>query len=1008
MIYRSLLTLILPIAFGAATAVAAPGSPKTSESVSLFTNYHDAFKLPHEPSQYDVLLIEQSSPGNVFVEGEAPRLVFQIQAKSGQPIRGEATVALVRYGMRHVPGDWWVPRIENLGETWSTRVHLDIPAGGYQDVTVEPNLPASFGGYAVLFDLGEHGRAYGTSLVRVMKPDGLRVQYGHQAMEALPAPILSRLGYNAVGRYSVAYLMPEDPARTSQLEELGNELKEYHEHGVTVVLEFGASSRVGPHLPLSLARPHLDEDGVMQKGKSDFVWLPAYDADFKQYVYDLVSEYGWPKGPVTGVKLWNEPWEARSISGWQSDMLRYRELYRLMGDAVLEARERAEVEVLIGGADSSSNTWDKLFPEGLEKSPFWPKYFDFVSVHYQGLNAPVLYPEWNQRKYYQGRVKVWDTESWIANADDIYVSAVAANRAAGYDRTMGTLARYGISVLSHHRVARDRVMTPRGNEQRERLLEARPLAASYAAVQKLIGERPFERTVFRHGLPYVFLFGALDEQHPPTAVVVGNLDIFDKQPSAFADIKPLNPDEPPTITLDAQVVRVLDFYGNPIEPVGDSYTIPLTAQGYFVVLAPGVNASVEQMAQTFLAARVDGFEPVNIEAQDMTSPIDTRPTLRVKLTNQLEREVSGQLDVTIPGLTLQYDAKINLTPREEKIVKVKVGGGEAKPSNQYPMTITFDAGRHGVARHQETMRVNWIARKDIVVDGELAEWAGVLAQPIDARADTAEASFEEQMWLPFANFDEGSVAEGFATGYVAYNKDYFFFAARIADATAPQGTLRFSSRDDDEFFYPELSYEIDKKTGERIEKRWPEGVRRFSYRMTPPLPSGQKTDNVQLAFNAIPAGKDGELPIPDSMPERFVTYKTTDYLFALNPVAERYGGGTEVWRLDTPGMPRKHFYPRQPKHALEGAVTDAKLVITHSGGTRIVECAIPWHEIPVVRALMQAGEPVKFSFRVNHDERSPQIDLNAGRSAARGHSRSFQPDWTTGQPNEVSFGWERP
>ena len=51
---------------------------------------------------------------------------------------------------------------------------------------------------------------------------------------------------------------------------------------------------------------------------------------------------------------------------------------------------------------------------------------------------------------------------------------------------------------------------------------------------------------------------------------------------------------------------------------------------------------------------------------------------------------------------------------------------------------------------------------------------------------------------------------------------------------------------------------------EREELKWPDGVRRFTYRTRPELPSGNGSgagaDNVQIAFNAIPVEKDEWLP----------------------------------------------------------------------------------------------------------------------------------------------------
>jgi hypothetical protein len=103
----------------------------------------------------------------------------------------------------------------------------------------------------------------------------------------------------------------------------------------------------------------------------------------------------------------------------------------------------------------------------------------------------------------------------------------------------------------------------------------------------------------------------------------------------------------------------------------------------------------------------------------------------------------------------------------------------------------------------------------------------------------------------------------------------------------------------------------------------------------------------------------------------------------------------------------KHFYPRQPRHKLEGAVEGAKLEVRHRDSTRIVEAAIPWSEFPRVAQEMRSGRPVKFSFRVNDNNRStPGMELAMGRSAAEGGSRAFHPDWSRSWPNELEFAFE--
>jgi len=124
------------------------------------------------------------------------------------------------------------------------------------------------------------------------------------------------------------------------------------------------------------------------------------------------------------------------------------------------------------------------------------------------------------------------------------------------------------------------------------------------------------------------------------------------------------------------------------------------------------------------------------------------------------------------------------------------------------------------------------------------------------------------------------------------------------------------------------------------------------------------------------------------MPQ-FMVYKDTDYEYFLHAVSAKYGVGTEIWRLLAPGVPRKHYYPRQPKATKDGGpVADGKLAIVQDGNTRIVECALPWAEIPDVKAALGAGRPIKFSFRVS-DDKGPTYELAAGRSVSKQNSLAF-------------------
>ncbi|MGQ9525838.1 MAG: hypothetical protein ACUVTZ_13515, partial [Armatimonadota bacterium] len=111
--------------------------------------------------------------------------------------------------------------------------------------------------------------------------------------------------------------------------------------------------------------------------------------------------------------------------------------------------------------------------------------------------------------------------------------------------------------------------------------------------------------------------------------------------------------------------------------------------------------------------------------------------------------------------------------------------------------------------------------------------------------------------------------------------------------------------------------------------------------------------------------------------------------------------------LLAPGRPRTNFYPRQPKAQFDGGpVKHGRLAVRREGGKRIVEAFLPWSVIPDVKKRLDAGQTVKFSFRVN-DNGGPALELAAGRSVSKENPPAFHNDWTTHWANEVEFAFDR-
>ncbi|MDB5011273.1 MAG: hypothetical protein JWQ06_2062 [Mucilaginibacter sp.] len=1160
--------------------------------------------------QYNVSVIRSSTSTNVLWPGEQPAYTIQIVNNLSEPLQVKGKIDIIRYGSKGRPNDVWLPEMIKLADISSIPVTVNINAKGYSDLDIKPLIPATFGGYALVLDLGEHGRRLICSVVRTFEANPKRLQFPKQSLDDMGPDFLQRVGVQAI-RMGVDYTPTTAKDYEEKMAAMDAKLKLYKEKNITVLLMFGAGTA---EVPLGMPRSLLDSNNVMRKTKQDYVWLPSADADFKKFVNRLCTEHGWPKGPVTAVSLWNEPWEGSSISGWQSDILRYREIYTVMADAVLDARKKG-ADVLVGGGDSNSNAWDKLFADG--KMTFLPV-FDFCSIHYQGMEAPSIYPDWVNRKSPHGRVKIWDTESWVGNTDDRIGLTVATNRSTGYDRSMGIYAGYMSTGGRGAERFKQKIFTTSGLKEIERIPDTWSPSVAVAAVQHLVGERNFNKLMFTSGLPWVMLFDGYEQNADDgTAVICGDIgEEFGAEHVLFRNVRGLKeaaekeqirkllagssitPQQKDSLTTVLKTYRPLsggkmlvpadsrfilyDFYGNQIAPANGYIQVPLNAQGYFL-RTDGSKGSFSKLLQALNTARIEGYEPVEISAKDMTARIAEKPVMQLQLTNILNRPVTGKLQVSLAGLKVEAPATVSLVPHQVLTIPVKITDGKAVASNTYALAIHFDAGKDGIAMLYEDMHVNVISRLSIKIDGKLDDWQQAIPQTVSSKGIEG-VSLTEAAWYPFKNFD--TRAEGYANGYMAYDDKYFYFAAKVADNTPHPGTYRFENRPDNTFFYPDTAYIMDmnktliakeshlsaKKedtwalqlpegdgrimnywesgdntnsfgtdidlpkdhltrvafylpnikvngtildvydvvTGKLLLQRkidnlwngayevfdlsgkvrvalhsygwwytvklagvffdqtpasgnkaafvkedldtkgnwksvygqsgyyvvgiaphlpgniavtqthtelkkplpWPAGVRHFTYRKNPVTPDnsglGYSFDNVLLAFNVLPEGKDGMLANPPGTMPRYTGYKCTDYEYALNKVAPEYGGGTEIWRLLVPGLNRKHFFPRQPKSDNEGPVRNGKLVINREGNTVVTECAIPWSEIPDVKKALDEGKTIKLSFRVNDDGAPGScMELAKDRSVSKVNARAFHPDWKTHWANEVEFAFEK-
>jgi len=940
-----------------------------------------------------------SSMVNVLWPGETAEVTLNFVNTSDNPLRASGELQVIRYGTSVPAGDVWVPHVFKIADESEAPIAVDIPPKGAQDLVVHPQIGELFGGYVLIVRLEGHGSAFAATFARTVKPDTGRVKFPTYALDTTwdefmnegVFSLFEKLGIKGM-RMGGAYEPETELGYQRNMNRLDQYMQWAKEHDVTVMLTLGAGDDWADQ-PLKQPRPWLSADNKMQDTKDDRAWLPSYDNDFQEWVKGVTAKYGWPAGNLNAVELWNEPWEGVSISGWGADIPRYREMFTHMALGVEAARRESGVKVLIGGTCSGSNARDKLFSDG---SRHFLKWLDFVSIHYQALAAdPSEEPEWIHRKSPHGPVRVWDTESWMANSEDRVAGVIASMRAQGQSRTAGI---YDGNVYDSKNV--------RVGENVYPVVQAWSPAASVAATQKFIGQREFRRLLFQNGIPWVFVFdgladGMTGKPNPEdgTVVVLGDLaKIYEPARTLFRSVA-VSADAAMTVDNPQGEFTLYDFYGNPETGRKGYIKVPLDGRGFFLHgnSAPG---SFNRMLQAIRTAHTTGYDAVEIVARDLIKPIGQHPVLNLSLTNVLNRPVSGEVHATLGDLALApVEVKVALAANETREITMKVLAGHAAETNLYPLHVTFDGGADGIVAHDETLHVNYIVRKSMNVDGDLSDWKGILPQQLPATG--VDASLTEKAWLPFKDRSQQSGASDIPTVYTAYDSKNFYFAAKIPDTTPDPGMVRFAARDDDGYFYPD---QVTSRDG--TELHWPEGVPHYSYRKNFDIPSGTgEHDNVQIAFNVLE--RKPWLTHPPGVMPHFITYWDTDYEYALNPVAAEYGGGSEVWRLQSPGMPRKHFFPREPKSPIDGgAVQGADLVIRRTAEMRFVEASIPWTEMPAVWARVRAGKTVKFTCRIN-DNHAPARELATGRSASKYNSMTFHDDWQTHWANELEFGVEK-
>jgi hypothetical protein len=254
----------------AASTCSLPDARAQMVTGSAMQDFDRVFKVESNQREYafSATFVKSSVPGNVLFPGESGSWTFQIINNGDAPIKTAARVEMIPYGTRGLPGDIWKPQVfstPNLQPS-STPIAVDLKAKGFQNITVSPRVPARLGGYALVVDLGVHGRQFVTSFVRTFKATSQRIQYPKMSLDHLDDAILKRLGVQAI-RMGVDYIPSDDQRHAEWKANLDAQMKALKANNITALVMWGTGHR---KQPLGRGRPHLDADNVLLGGKE--IW----------------------------------------------------------------------------------------------------------------------------------------------------------------------------------------------------------------------------------------------------------------------------------------------------------------------------------------------------------------------------------------------------------------------------------------------------------------------------------------------------------------------------------------------------------------------------------------------------------------------------------------------------------------------------------------------------------------------------------------------------------------
>jgi hypothetical protein len=536
-----------------------------------------------------------------------------------------------------------------------------------------------------------------------------------------------------------------------------------------------------------------------------------------------------------------------------------------------------------------------------------------------------------------------DTEAWVGNNEVLLGQVMLQWLACGQSRV--TPWHASMAAFAVNGAARYQMPTP--------------IVTATAAFNRWITGRRFQGMLFRTHLPWAFQFG---DDHDAVVVLTGALVPLGRAGSDTIPRTQAQPHPDAVIEIDNsdEALEFFDLNGNREFEAETVVRIPGDARLHYLRAR---NGGVADIRRKLLAARLQGFRPVEIIARDlMTSDRAPVPNLRVTLHNLLNQPLAGELTVeTATGVELEMGARrLELGRGETRDVQFPIRSWRPSANNAYGTDYHFSA-EQGEVVWREVIHDTVVRKARIEVDGNLEDWRRVPAILL-----TRDGFGEGETRRAFDALQAASTNGYFGEFRLAWDTQFLYVAARVHDNSVSALHQRLEDWDEDQYF---RSAEDDAvceqlRPFEKLLVKLPGDAARWSLMAREPdwsrfqailktnmaarevVSSGAAQayfraklrdprasfananhvfkkvpwhdrpyagDTLQIGLDLLPGYEHHRLKSDlDRVPAGFHAWPDTDYEFCAYACAD---GGTEVWRLMAPGVPRTYPSPRQLKAA---------------------------------------------------------------------------------------------